>query len=82
MKKLILFSLMMFSGLFLGQNIAQDSGGDGDGLEEPCEESINHDGPLIVVTVCNLRTSNFGLVFGVRCNKESDTSCEFTNGPA
>ncbi|MCH7414912.1 hypothetical protein MM213_15535 [Belliella sp. R4-6] len=79
MKKLILFSLMMFSGLFLGQNIAQDSGGDG--LEEPCEESIDSpdEGGPITVTVCNRRTNGFGYLMMTFCNAPANEMCQFTN---
>lgn len=69
--------MLMFSGFFLGTNIAQESlpGSGGDG----CEESIDSSGTIIVVTVCGRRTSLMGPAFGISCNVLADSECTFTN---
>jgi hypothetical protein len=45
-----------------------------------CEDSVDSSGgAIIVVTVCNRRTSWVGNLFGAECNKTDTTSCQFTN---
>ncbi len=73
MKKLILFGILMFSGFFLGSNIAQTTV-----LCEPSIDSPDEGGP-ITVTVCNRRTNGFGYLMGVFCNEPATAKCQFTN---
>lgn len=79
MKKLI--SGMLFLGLIgftFTSSIAQNDP-DPPTLEEPCEDKVERQGALIVVTVCERKTSFLGGLIGMSCNAPSLESCTFTN---
>lgn len=48
-------------------------------LEEPCKDKIERQGSLIIVTVCERRTSILGGLAGLSCDVVSIESCSFTN---
>jgi hypothetical protein len=44
-----------------------------------CENTVDTSGGLIVVTVCDRKTSVMDLFLGIKCNTPDNTSCQFTN---
>jgi len=44
-----------------------------------CEDSVSRSGSMIIVTVCNRKTSIADALLGVKCGTTSSSSCSFTN---
>ena len=44
-----------------------------------CEESIEKKGSIIVVTVCDRKTSVGGQLLNLNCDADDSTPCSFTN---
>jgi hypothetical protein len=54
-------------------------GGISANAQAPCEPSIQENGPIITVTVCNRKTSFLGALTGVDCGARDTSSCSFSN---
>ena len=79
MKKSIFSKVLVLClGLFMAFSISLQAQ-EGGGGDEGCEGSTVIDGPLIVVTVCERKTSLADLLLGVSCGTEDTDSCSFNN---
>jgi hypothetical protein len=44
-----------------------------------CEDTVTTRGNIIIVTVCNRKTSFTGTLIGISCGSTATVSCQFTN---